>query len=134
MKIKIVAVGKIKESYVREGIQEFLKRLKVFCDIEIIEIKDEGMEKESVKFLKYIDDKTFILDPDGKELSSVDFAKLVKEEITFIIGGPEGIKPELKKNSLSLSKMTFTHEIARLLLIEQIYRGFMINNNRQYHK
>jgi 23S rRNA (pseudouridine1915-N3)-methyltransferase len=137
-KIKIVSIGKVKERYILEGINEFEKRLKPFCRIEFIELKDEGLKKESEKLEKYLSDKTYILDAKGTQLNSEDFAGFIKkqeQEITFIIGGPEGISEEIKKKSklISLSKMTFTHEMCKLFLIEQIYRAYMINNNRGYY-
>lgn len=139
-RIKIIAVGKIKGSYLREGIEEFLKRIKPYVDLEIVELKDEGKEKESKKFLELIDNNAFILDAEGKSFSSEEFSTFLKarrdEKITFIIGGHDGFTDELKKKAqrISLSKMTFTHEITRLLLVEQIYRSCMIQANKPYHK
>ncbi|PLW80848.1 23S rRNA (pseudouridine(1915)-N(3))-methyltransferase RlmH [Candidatus Woesearchaeota archaeon] len=137
-KIKIFCIGKIKENYIKEGITEFLKRLKKFCDVEIVEFKDEGLNKESLKVSKLIDNNSFLLDPDGKEFDSVNFASELKkyDNLNFFIGGHDGFDNKLKQDCdlISLSKMTFTHEMARLFLIEQIYRGFMINNNRKYHR
>ena len=138
-KIKIIAIGKIKESYIREGIEEYLKRLKPFVKIEIIELKDEGLKKEGEKISNYLSQNTFTLDEKGKEYSSVEFASMIKKiegELTLIIGGANGIDEEIKKKSktISLSKMTLIHEMARLVLIEQIYRGCMINSGREYHK
>ncbi|MFA6089182.1 MAG: 23S rRNA (pseudouridine(1915)-N(3))-methyltransferase RlmH [Candidatus Woesearchaeota archaeon] len=141
MKITILCVGKIKEKYLDDGVKEFLKRLSAFCDVSIIELKDEGLKKESLKISEYLSSTTFLLDELGKEYSSKDFSKLfnsLEGEITFVIGGHDGISEDLKKEKkiklLSLSKMTLTHEMARLFLIEQIYRGFMILNNRKYHR
>lgn len=139
-KIKIIAVGKIKEKYILSGINEFLKRLRVFCNLEIIELKDEGIKKETDKIVEYLDNSNvFVLDPTGKQETSESFADNFKKldgKITFVIGGPEGIDKSIKEKSkmISLSKMTFTHEMTRLFLIEQIYRSYMINNNRKYHK
>ncbi|PLW80430.1 hypothetical protein C0585_02625 [Candidatus Woesearchaeota archaeon] len=137
-KIRIFCIGKIKEKYIREGIDEFLKRLRIFCDVEIIESKDEGLDKESLKISKLIDNNSFLLDPEGKEFDSIEFASELKKHnnLNFFIGGHDGFDEKLKQNSnlISLSKMTFTHEMTRLFLIEQIYRGFMINNNRKYHR
>ena len=141
MKITILCVGKIKEKYLEEGVKEFLKRLSAFCDVNVIELKDEGLKKESFKINEYLSSTTFLLDELGKEYTSKDFSKLfssLEGEITFVIGGHDGISEDLKKEKkvklLSLSKMTLTHEMARLFLIEQIYRGFMILNNRKYHR
>ena len=112
--------------------------MKPFCDINIIELKDEGMQKEAEKIKKHINPNTFILDAAGKELSSEEFAELLKKaegSMTFVIGGPEGISDEIKKNAklLSLSKMTFTHEMCRLFFLEQVYRAYMIINKRSYY-
>lgn len=142
-KIRIVAIGRIKERYIQEGIAEFEKRLPPFCRLEVIELKDEGMKQEAGKLAKYLEDKdnTFCLDAKGKEYSSEEFADFIgsqEEQITFIIGGPEGIDQSIKENRttklISLSKMTFPHEMARLMLIEQIYRAYMILSGRPYHK
>jgi len=137
MKIKIVCVGKLKERYLNDGIVEFLKRLTPFTKIEIIELKDEGLKKEAEKLEKYLSLDTFILDEKGKQFSSGEFAVLLKsrENLTFIIGGHEGIEEEVKKKAklLSLSKMTYLHEMTRLILLEQIYRGYMINSGRTYY-
>lgn len=134
--IRIIAVGKVKEKYIKDGIDEYLKRIESFCKLETVELKDEGVEKEAKRLEKYITPDAFILDVGGKEISSNDFAKLIGDDknLTFIIGGPEGISKSLKKNTISLSRMTFTHEMARLFLVEQIYRGLMINSKRSYHK
>jgi 23S rRNA (pseudouridine1915-N3)-methyltransferase len=137
-KIKIIAVGKIKEKYLQEGINEFMKRLSSLADIKIVELKDEGIKKDSEKIVKYLGNNSFILDAKGKSFSSEEFSDFIKKSeqpITFIIGGPEGITEEAKNKSklISLSKMTFTHEMTRLFLIEQIYRSFMIINNRSYY-
>ena len=139
-KVKIICIGKIKEKYIQSGINEFRKRLRVFCDLEIIELKDEGVEKEAKKIIPYLEkSNVFVLDPTGKQESSENFAndfKRLDGKIVFVIGGPEGIYQKIKEDSnmISLSRMTFTHEMARLFLIEQIYRSYMIINNRKYHK
>lgn len=138
-KIKIVCIGKVKEKYISQGIDEYLKRLRPFVKVEIVELKDEGMRKEVEKISNYISPNTFVMDEAGKQYSSIEFAEIIKKtegEIIFVIGGAEGIDSSIKKKSklMSLSKMTFIHEMARLFLIEQIYRSQMINNNRNYHK
>jgi 23S rRNA (pseudouridine1915-N3)-methyltransferase len=137
-KIRIIAVGKIKDRSILEIIDEFKKRLTPFCDLTIKELKDEGMAKESNRIEEYLATDSYILDQGGKLLSSEEFAMLLKKsetQLTFIIGGPEGIDQKTKSRSrlISMSKMTFTHEMARLFLIEQIYRAWMINNNRTYY-
>ncbi len=142
--IRLVAVGKVREPYLAAGIAEFEKRLRPYCKLEIVELKDEGMEKEAKEIEKYAvkNQNAYILDAAGRQLDSLEFAKLVKmaelssPPLTFIIGGPDGITAELKKKSktISLSKMTFTHEMCRLFLLEQIYRAHQIAQNRPYHR
>jgi len=150
--IKIICVGKIKENYLRNAIEEYKKRLSKYTKIEIIELQDEGlMEKEKTikiegeKILKNIISKDFIvtLEINGKQLTSEEFAGVIDANlinhscITFIIGGSYGLSEEVIKISnyhLSFSKMTFPHQLFRVLLLEQIYRAFKINNNESYHK
>jgi 23S rRNA (pseudouridine1915-N3)-methyltransferase len=138
LKLKIIAVGKIKEQNLTSLISEFQKRIRPFAELSIIELKDEGLAKEAVKLENYLGQNTYILDETGVMRSSEEFAGFLKKaesELIFIIGGPEGIAPEIKQKSklISLSKLTFTHEMARLFLIEQLYRAMMINNNRSYY-
>ena len=150
--IKIIAVGSIKEKYLKEAIEEYQKRLQKYTKIEIIEVKDEGiLEKDKIlkvekeRILKQIskDDYIITLEIEGKELTSLEFAKKLEEtlieksNITFIIGGSHGLSDEIKKLSnyaLSFSKMTFPHQLFRLILLEQIYRSYKINNHESYHK
>ena len=140
--IKLICVGKVKEPYVKEGINEFTKRLPAFTRFEIFEIKDSDPEKEAKEIMNKIkNEKVFLLDEKGKEYTSYEFSELIKKEsydrdVLFIIGGPEGLSPELKRKypSIALSKMTFTHEMARLFFIEQLYRAFTIMKNMKYHK
>jgi len=156
VKIKIVCVGKIKENYLNQGISEYLKRLSGYSSAEIIEVKDEKIstntseekikETEANRILEKINDKdyVFLLDLKGKSLSSEEFALKMDELISkgignycFIIGGSLGVSDVVRKRadfSLSFSKLTFTHQMMRLLLLEQIYRCFKINNNETYHK
>jgi len=141
-KIRIVAIGRLKEPYLREGMAEYEKRLRPFCELEILELKDEGLKKEGEKLEKFLGGQTYVLDVEGKEMRSEEFSGLVCSgavtalPLTFIIGSAEGVEERVKKRArlISLSKMTFTHEMCRLFLIEQIYRGFMIGAGRQYHK
>ena len=138
-KIKIVAIGKIREKYIGEGCKEYLKRLVPLCRVEVLEIKDRGTEKERNKLIPHISPSTFVLDEKGKQYTSYELADILKTragEITFIIGGPEGISEEIKAKGqpLALSKMTLLHEMTRLILLEQIYRAFMILNNKKYHR
>ena len=150
--IKIITVGAIKEKYLKDAIEEYTKRISKYTNIEIIEVKDEGLveptkslQLEEEKILKHINDKDYIitLEIEGKELSSTELAdKLDKitleaSTITFIIGGSYGLSKKIKdkaKLHLSFSKMTFPHQLFRVLLLEQIYRSFKINNNESYHK
>ena len=149
--ITIITVGKIKEKYIREGIDDYLKRLSKFTKIELIELEDESfdkaktLKKEADKILKKINPKSFIvtLEIDGKELSSIEISELIEKttithsNITFIIGGSYGLDDEIKKLSnykLSFSKMTFPHQLFRLLFLEQLYRSYKIINNEEYHK
>ncbi len=150
--IKIITVGSIKEKYLKDAIEEYIKRISKYTNIKIIEVKDEGLVEpnkslilEEEKILKHINDKDYIitLEIEGKELSSTEFAdKLDKitleaSTITFIIGGSYGLSDNIKEKAklhLSFSKMTFPHQLFRVLLLEQIYRAFKINNNESYHK
>ncbi len=150
--IKIICVGKIKESFYRDAIEEYKKRLSKYTQLEIVEIMDEGLtdvktslKLEGEKILKQVNPKDYIitLEIEGKELTSVELAgKLdsifnTNSNITFIIGGSYGLSEEVKKISkyrLSFSKMTFPHQLFRVILLEQIYRAFKINNNESYHK
>ena len=150
--IKIISVGKIKEAYLTDAINEYKKRLQKYTNIEIIEIPDEGLEdeivvkrKEKDKIKKILNQKDFIItmEIDGKQLTSEEFAKkldninIANPNITFIIGGSYGLDEEIKQMSnykLSFSKMTFPHQLFRVILLEQIYRTYKIRNNEKYHK
>ena len=150
--IKIICVGKIKEKYLVDAISEYSKRISKYSKIEIIELQDESqgetskiLKLEGEKIDKYLSPKDFVisLEIDGKSLTSVELANLIEEKqieysnITFIIGGSYGIDNSIKEKAnyhLSFSKMTFPHQLFRLLLLEQIYRSFKINNNESYHK
>lgn len=150
--IKIICVGKIKEKYLVDAINEYKKRIFKYTKIEIIEVKDydfddinKSIELEREQIEKFIDPKDYIisLEIDGLELTSTDLAaKLDKiknsnSNVTFIIGGSNGISNKIKENSnfhLSFSRLTFPHQLFRVLLLEQIYRTYKINNNEKYHK
>ncbi len=150
--IKIITVGSIKEKYLKDAIEEYTKRLSKYTNLEVIEVKDEGLvEKqktlilEEEKILKHINDRDYIitLEIEGKELTSEEFAKKLDRisfetsNITFIIGGSYGLSDNIKRKSrwhLSFSKMTFPHQLFRVILLEQIYRAYKINNNESYHK
>lgn len=156
MKIKIIALGKIKEKFLKDGIEEFVKRLKPYVTFEIvelqaIEIKDENLtskilEQEGIKILEHIKPDSYVITLEilGKQLSSEDFSQKINEiiisganELIFIIGSSCGLSPIVTQRAnfkLSLSKMTFLHQFTRLILVEQIYRAFKILKNETYHK
>ena len=150
--IKLITVGSIKEKYLKDAIEEYSKRISKYTKLEIIEVKDEGLVEpqksislEEEKINKHISDKDYIitLEIEGKEFTSEEFAEkldkiqLESSNITFIIGGSYGLSQNIKYRSklhLSFSKMTFPHQLFRVLLLEQIYRAYKINNNESYHK
>lgn len=156
MNIKIIAVGKLKEKYSKDAIDEFTKRLSAYCSLSLIEIpaqeiKDENlalkyMEAEADKILSAIKPDSFVITLEilGKNLSSEGFAQKIKElsqhgynEIIFVIGGANGLSERVSARAnlkLSFSKMTFTHQLIRIFLYEQIYRAFKIINNENYHR
>lgn len=149
--IKIITVGKIKEKYFKDAIDEYLKRLSKYTKIDLIEVPDEDYDikktllKEKESIIKHISDKDYVitLEIEGKELNSVELSNKINDtminnsDITFIIGGSYGLHEDIKKISnyaLSFSKMTFPHQLFRIMLLEQIYRSFKIINNETYHK
>ena len=150
--IKIICVGKIKEKFFKEALEEYQKRLSKYIKINIIEVEDINLnneelikQKESELILKHIDKKDYVitLEIDGKQLSSIELSNKIQEletinsNITFIIGGSYGLYDEIKKLSnfkLSFSKLTFPHQLFRVILLEQIYRAYKIKNNESYHK
>lgn len=156
MQIKIIVVGKLKEKAYQEISDEFSKRIRPYCSEKIIEIPAENLknvsidkiarEREAQKILPNLSDDAFVivLEIQGKQLSSEDLAEKVKEisnsgvnELIFVIGGATGLDEKVKERAdyfLSFSKMTFTHQFARLMLQEQLYRAFKIINNEPYHK
>ena len=159
MNIKIISVGKIKEKYIQEGIKEFSKRLSRYCNLDIVELEDEKapenlsekeMEiiknKEGEKIIAKIPQNSFIisLEIEGKQISSEELSKKMEDimvnginDITFLIGGSLGLSDEVKSKSnfkLSFSKMTFPHQLMRLILVEQVYRAWKIMKNEPYHK
>ena len=159
MNISIIVVGKLKEKYLKAGIDEYLKRLSSYAKIEIVEIPDEKApevlsaaemeqvkQKEGEKLLAKLPHDTYVmaLAIDGKMKSSEELAdsldKLAtygKSKIAFVIGGSLGLSDEVLKRAdekLSFSKMTFPHQLMRLILLEQVYRAFRINRNEPYHK
>lgn len=150
--IKIICIGKIKEQFFKEAIDEYLKRLSKYTKMEINELQDINndniniiLEKERDLILDKIKDKDYIitLEIEGKELSSIDLSNKINElqinnsNITFIIGGSYGLHQDIKDRSnykLSFSKLTFPHQLFRIMLLEQIYRSYKILNNETYHK
>lgn len=159
MKIRIIAIGKIKEQYLKDGINEYLKRISAYSKIEIIEVNDspvkdnpndfdieKAKQTEGKLVLNHIKNNDYVisLDMNKKEMDSIEFSSyLIKKielsgsNLTFIIGGSYGLSDELKNranDSISLSKMTFLHQMTRLILLEQIYRGFKIYSHETYHK
>lgn len=156
MKIKIIALGKIKEKFLKDGIDEFLKRLTPYASVEVvelnpIEIKDENitdrvLDQEADKILANIKPQDFVITMEiqGKMLSSEELADKINDltnqgtqEVVFVIGSSCGLAKRVSDRAnfkLSMSKMTFLHQFARLILIEQIYRAFKIIKNETYHK
>ena len=143
--IKIICVGRIKEAFYRDAIDEYMKRMGKYHKVEIIELPDSNIRDEKELILKKIDKKDYIItmEIEGKENTSIEFSKLIdrtlmeRSNITFIIGGSDGLDDEIKRISnykLSFSKMTFPHQLFRVILLEQIYRAFKIINNEPYHK
>jgi len=159
VRIAIIAVGKLKEKYLKEGTAEYIKRLSRFCDLEITEVADEQApedlspaqelqvkKREAERILKKLKSNSLlvVLDVRGEKPGSEEFAARLKSffvsgnsSITFVIGGSLGLDEDLLRNAdyrLSLSEMTFPHQLTRLILLEQLYRAFKIINGEPYHK
>ncbi len=144
IKVNIVCVGKIKEEYLRKAINEYSKRLSRFCRLEIKELAEgKNIREEAPKILKAAAGFKIALCIEGEKLNSVQLADNLKKlvdagsEISFIIGSSCGLAEEVKNSAdlkLSFSDMTFPHQLMRVILLEQIYRGFMINAGAEYHK
>lgn len=150
--IKLITVGKIKEKYLKDAILEYTKRISKYTKLEIIELQDYDydnkqivLEKEKENIIKHINSRDYVITMqiEGKNISSEDFADKIDKvfvtnpNIIFIIGGSYGLHDDIKKISnfsLSFSKMTFPHQLFRVLLLEQIYRAYKIINNESYHK
>ena len=144
--IKIICVGKIKEQYLNELINDYLNRIKKYHKIEIIEVKDNDNQSfETKELTKIINDKDYniALVINGKKYNSIDFAKYINQKfinnanISFIIGGSNGLEQNILDKCddfISFSDFTFPHGLFRGILLEQIYRSFKINNNETYHK
>jgi 23S rRNA (pseudouridine1915-N3)-methyltransferase len=158
IKITVACVGRLKESYLREGEAEFIKRLRAYCQLEIISVNEEKMpekvspaeekvilSRETVRLMKLIPEYSYVilLDLKGKEITSPELAEKMESlmvegvsHITFVIGGPFGYTDELRRRAdfrWSFSPLTFTHQMIRLLLLEQIYRAFKIMHKEKYH-
>lgn len=150
---RIICIGKIKEEYLTKGILEYKKRINGFSSLEIIELKEyntldisKNVENEGKEILSRIknDDYVISLEIEGNVINSVEFSQYLeklstygKSRIIFVIGGSNGLSNKVKKRSdyaLSFSKMTFPHQLMRLIIMEQIYRALTIMNNREYHK
>ena len=159
MKIRIICIGKLKEKYWREAVREYCKRISGFCNIEIIELKESKLPgnaskadeknvicKEGESILKKVGKGEYVItmEIEGKQMDSVSLSKDIteifdygKDTIDFIIGGSLGLSKDVKERAdfkLSFSKMTFPHQMARVMLLEQIYRSFKIANGEVYHK
>ncbi len=159
MKINLLVIGKIKDLYLKQGIEEYLKRLSNYCEVLVKEFDDESIvdkpskkeieiaiDKECERVLKTIKNTDYVitLDLGKKQLDSKGFAEFLSQKfdtygshLTFVIGGSYGLSSSLKKranDSISLSAMTFTHQMTRLIFLEQVYRAFKILNNEVYHK
>ncbi len=144
--IKIICVGKIKEKYLTDLINDYKTRITKYQKIEIIELKDNNIESESNEILNHLNNKDYniLMDIHGKKINSVDLSNLIDSKfttgyntITFIIGGSNGVNELVRENVqmlLSFSDMTFPHGLFRGILLEQIYRSFKILNNESYHK
>ena len=142
-KINIVCVGRIKDTYICDAIDEYTKRLKRFCELKIIEVQDypdtvDSIKKESALIIPKLSGTVYPMCIEGEQHTSEDFSRLFKDksEVTFIIGGSNGLSNDIKDRGrmVSVSKMTFPHGLFRVILLEQIYRGFKITNNEKYHK
>ena len=158
MQIKILTIGKVKDIWIREGIQEYVKRLTPFCRLDIQELAEEklpdnpslaqiesSLQKEGERLLKALPESylPILLDLHGKSWSSEELAEKMdkwgvdgKSQIAFLIGGAFGLSDEVRKKAeekIQLSRMTFTHTMTRLILIEQIYRAFKISRGEKYH-
>ena len=159
MKIKIYAIGHLKDTYLKQGISEYLERIKPYSQIEIIEVNDESIinnpstkdieiakDKEGQRVIKLLKKDEYLIGLDlvKKQPTSEEFAKYIEDKfvlggsnISFVIGGSYGLSDELKNrcnDRIGLSNMTFLHQMTRLILLEQIYRAFKINRNEVYHK
>ena len=155
IKINLITIGDIKEEYLRQAIQEYSKRISRFADLKIVELKENNpksvsskdieaaLEKDAFNIEKHLKGYAICLDINSTQLSSEQFAEKIKNlalktsEISFVIGASNGIAERIKQHcneKLSFSKMTFPHQLMRVIFLEQLYRAFTINNNIAYHK
>lgn len=143
--IKIICVGKLKEKYLIDLVDDYVKRVNKYHKLELIEVKDSNIKDEALEIEKHINSRDFVVTMEigGKKLNSVELSKKIDNwlmtygNITFIIGGSDGIDESIRKKSnyaLSFSDLTFPHGLFRGFLVEQIYRSFKIINNETYHK
>lgn len=159
LKINLICIGKLKETYLKDACNEYAKRLSAFCRLNIIELNEyklpdlpvqslinKAVQEEGKSILTRLSNRSNVISMciEGKQLDSVALSEYIENvaksgisEIDFIIGGSNGLADDVKNRSdlkLSMSKMTFPHQLARVMLLEQIYRGFMISNGGKYHK
>ena len=144
LKVRIVCVGKLKEDYLRAGAAEYLKRLSRFASVEVRELAERAsLKEEAEEILRACRGRVIALAVEGKQRSSEGFASELKscfdrgEELTFVIGSSCGLHESVKTRAdglLSFSEMTFPHQLMRVILLEQLYRAFMINSGAEYHK
>ncbi len=145
IKVNIVAVGRLKESFFEEAVAEYVKRLARFCSVKVMEIPDgKSPEAEGAEILKKLTGCVILCDVQGKLISSEDLATIIdtkvsggKSELTFVIGGSEGLSEAVKKvgeEKISFGRVTFPHRLMRVILAEQVYRAFTILNGTPYHK
>ena len=143
--IKILCIGKVKESFYKDAIKEYMKRLSKYHKVIIEELPDSNKQKEEELLLKKINTKDYniVLDIEGEMLNSIELSNHIDKtfqmnsNITFIIGGSDGLTEKVKEIAdfkLSFSKLTFPHQLFRVILLEQIYRSFKILNHETYHK
>ena len=143
--IKIICIGKLKEKYLSDGVNDYLTRIKKYHKVDLIELPDSNIDSEGNEILKHLSNKDYLISLaiKGNQLSSTELADKIDKtfisnpNITFIIGGSNGIREDILEKSnmlLSFSKLTYPHGLFRLILLEQIYRSFKILNNESYHK
>ena len=143
--IKIICVGKLKEDYLKSGVSDYVKRISKYHKINVIEVSDSDIDNEEKEIIKHIDSRDYVISLciEGEMLSSLELSRKIDNifigysTITFVIGGSYGISSKIKERSnmrLSFSNMIFPHGLFRIVLLEQIYRSFKINNNESYHK